>query len=292
MNHEFMLNPNTPDIDKCIECGYPSIKHGDNAPCDCCDKTGNLQIFGKNNQMMLLTRDCMEREKALLEAQIASPEYQAKHREFMSIPNQEQRLENYKNITNPYDQLIGQARKIDEQLHLSSDIFTAKTVPIEDIRKAIWANPDIAPDKKFFEFVSECKRRITHLQTVIFDLDKKKIEAYSEQKAWHVTMNDYANKLRADEREALKISDITYDVKMPKPITPKAIKTKLPTKDSKKELRDMTAAFNKELKEAGIKMEVPEFMVQGLIVSKNWTVEQAIGHLRRTLKEGLSEQAK
>jgi hypothetical protein len=285
MNHEFMPHPS--DENKCIECGYPELKHGDNAPCDCCEKTGNLQIFMLGRSQALLTRDCMEREKAVIEAEIASPEFKARHTEFMSPANMDARLQAHNAITNPYNKLIGEARKIDDQLHLSSDIFTAKTVPIEELRKAIWANTEIPQDKKFFEFVAECKRHINKLQTVIFDLDKQKIEAYSEQKAWHVAMNDYANKLRHDEREALKIQDITYDVKMPKPVTPRAIKLSS-KRPSKIELRKAVNDLNQELVGTG-KDGFAESTVDLLIISKNWTLEQAINFLRRSAKEGLSE---
>ena len=64
----FTNNPNKPGF--CIDCGYPEDKHGNDAVCDCCDKTGNLVTFLLGNSQALLTRDCMEREKALLETQI------------------------------------------------------------------------------------------------------------------------------------------------------------------------------------------------------------------------------
>lgn len=278
MNHEFMPNPNY--TDKCIECAYPEHKHGDDAACECCDRTGNLQIFTySNNNIVLLTRECMEREKLVIENEIAL--------NHQSPEKQEARLNIYNAIVTPYQKLINDTHKIDEQLHLSSDIFTAKTIPVEEIRKAIFTNPEIPQDKKFFQFVYECKKRISHFQTVIFDLDKKKIEAYSEQKAWHVAMNDYANKLRADEREILRIQDVTYDVKMPKTVTPRAIKVST-KKVTKQELRIAVNQLNAELVGTG-KDGIQEFTVSMVMVSKNWTLEQTINHLRITLKEGLSE---
>lgn len=285
MNHNFIANPN--ENDKCIECGYPENKHGDNASCDCCEKTGNLQPYLLGNSQALLTRECMEREKAFLTIQV---EISEKLREIeispLGVPaDGENRVLQMNALTNPYNKLIGEARKIDEQLHLSSDIFTAKTVSIEDIRQAIWNNEKIPSDKKFFEFVSECKRRISHFQNVIFSLDKAKIEAYSEQKAWHVAMNQYANKLRAEEREQLKIQDIHYDVKMPKPITPAKIKT-FEKKASQKDIRIAVNALNTEL---GIPNAFSEMTVNFLMVSKNWTLEQTINKLRQDRKENKSE---
>lgn len=287
MNHEYITH--TPEVDKCIECGYPESKHGNQAVCDCCDKTGNLEIFMLGNSQALLTRECMERERTILEAEVNSVEGRRKMEVFQSPDNQENRLLAYNAVVRPYERLIAESRKIDDELHLNSDIFTAKTIPIEELRKAIWNEVSIPHDKKFFEFVAECKRRITTLQTVIFDLDKQKIEAYSEQKAWHVAMNDYANKLRKEEREQLRIQDVTYDVKMPKPITPKAIRTNT-NKVSKQELRDAVSALNNELT-GSVKDGIQEFTVSMIMVSKNWNLEQTMNHLRRSLKEGLSEKA-
>lgn len=278
--------------DKCIECGYPESKHGDNAECDCCDKIGNLEPYLLGNNQALLTRDCIERERILLTKEITQQEIQNAI-DYQKPELQEQRLLVHNAIVRPYERLIAESRKIDEQLHLSSDIFTAKTVSIDEIRKAIWVDAQIPQDKKFFEFVAECKRRINHFQSVIFDLDKQKIEAYSEQKAWHVAMNDYANKLRTDEREQLKIQDITYDVKMPKPVTPRAIKIKTAnTKEDKIALRNSTSELNKDLLANGAKEPIPEFIIATVMTSKNWTLEQAINHFRRSIKEGLSEQPK
>ena len=282
MNHEYISIPNSTE-DKCIECGYPEGKHGDNAPCDCCDKTGNLEPYLLGNSQALLTRDCRERERLLLEKQVI--ERAIAHQDPVL---QEQRLAAYKAVTNPYDRLIQEAKKLDDQLHLDSDIFTAKTISIEEVRKSIWANPDIPQDKKFFEYVAFCKQRIRHLSSVIFDLDKKKIEVYSEQKAWHVSMNDYANKLRHDEREQLHIQDVTYDVKMPKPVTPKAIKTKVSTADDKKRLRSAVMELNNELVGSG-KDGIQEFTVTMIMTSKNWDLDKTIAFLRRSLKEGMSE---
>jgi len=293
MNHNYISNNDT--IDKCIECGYPAAKHGDSAICDCCDKTGSLFPFGdaKTGKQMLLTRECMEREKAIIEREIADKESERSKaiREHQSPENQEKRLQENNYLISPYNELIKNARKIDEQLHLSSDIFTAKTVPIEELRRTIWADESIPNDKKFFEYVAECKRRIDKLRNVIFDLDKQKIEAYSEQKAWHVAMNDYANKLRAEEREQLRIQDINYDVKMPKPITPKAVKL-TQKKAGVKEVRAAVSALADELGQPSTNLGMLELMVNRLMTSKNWELKQAIDNLRLTLKTGMSESSK
>src|SRR3990167_3024308 len=225
MNHTFQSNPNSPD--KCMDCAYSEELHGDNAECQSCNNHGTLNPFGLGNTQALLCRDCIARETAFI--MDAAEAYQTPEL-------QEARLAAYNKVANPYNELIRNARKIDEQIHLSTDIFNAKTVAFTDIRDAIWSNDEILPENKHFELARFCKERIAHFQSVIFDLDKKKIEAYSEQKAWHLSLNTLANSLRLEEREQLRVNDITYDVKMPKAVTPRTIKI-APKKASKEELR-------------------------------------------------------
>jgi hypothetical protein len=286
MNHEFISKNNE---DKCLECGYPESKHGDNADCESCDNKGNLEPYLLGNSQALLCRDCRMREKATLEVAVAINTELENHgiSPFGIPPEPELRVLQNNAIERPYHKAIAEARRIDEQLHLSSDIFTAKTKSIEELRQEIWADDTISADTKYFELVRVCKERVAHFQKVIFDLDKKKIEAYSEQKAWHIYMNQYANQLRADEKERLRIADITYDVKVPKTITPKAIKTSK-TKETDAEIKAAINKFNEEMSiKPGEGMQVAT--VRMMMVAKNWTAEQVFNNLRRTLKENLSE---
>ncbi len=272
MNHEYQPNPEKEG--KCLDCGYPQDKHGPNALCECpCNTTGTLEFYIYDNKMALLTRDCIEREKKI---QFDEQDAIKKALEHQTPDKQEARLEAYNKVAKPYDELIRNARRIDEQLHVSTDIFNAKTIAISEIRAAIWADENINADDKYFELAKFCKERISHFRNLIFDLDKKKIEAYSEQKSWHIQLNDLANKLRTDQREQLRISDINYDVKMPKVVTPRAIKnsTKKPDKG--------------ELKKLAAELKMPEYMLLLTMTSKNWTIEQVGNHFRRAINEGLS----
>jgi hypothetical protein len=270
MNHQFQSG-NPIDPLKCIDCGFPENKHGPNAPCDSCNNTGTLEFYLLGNSQALLCRDCIEREKQheLADAIRIQEDYQ-------NPEKQQARLDAYNSIVRPYEQMIRNARKIDEQVHLSTDIFNAKTVAFQDIWTAVWKDDSIESDKKYFELARIAKQRILHFQNIIFELDKQKIEAYSEQKSWHVALNDLANKLRVEEREALRISDITYDVKMPKVVTPRSIKI-APKKASKEEIRALSTELG-----------MPEFTIQLVMTSKNWTFEQVGNHFRKSIKEGLS----
>ena len=288
MNHTY--SPREDNSNKCTECGYHKDSHGPNAECDSCTNKAELNIFGLGNTQALLCPECIKREKAILETEVAiNDTLRDTGISALGVPSDgEDRVTQMQAINSPYQKLISESRKIDEQLHLSSDIFTAKTVAINDIREAIWKDDAITSDGKFFELVRVCKERVSHFQSVIFDLDKKKIEAYSEQKAWHIYMNQYAVHLRTEERERLRIADITYDVKVPKAITPKAVKLNK-TKVSETEIREALKELYKEL-------GAPESAVMSsanfrsmFLVSKNLTVEEGIKRLRVMLKTSLSE---
>lgn len=277
MNHEYQPHP---EIDnKCIDCGYPREKHGSEAPCDSCENIASLEFFSLSNAQALLCRDCIEKEKQLNYNNINSPQERKRVDDYQSPERQADRLDTYNRVVRPYEALIADARRIDEQIHLSTDIFNARTVAFVDLRDAIMQDDSISSDNKIFELASVVKRRIKHFQEVIFDLDKQKIEAYSEQKALHVQLNALANQLRTDERERLKLSDITYDVKTPKSVSPQKIRTN-PKAASKEELRKVAAELN-----------IKEFTIQMVMTSKNWTLEQAANHLRRSINEGKSMSA-
>lgn len=269
MNHEFQPIPDNPI--KCIDCGFPESKHGPNAPCDACENTGTLDYYLLGNSQALLCRDCIDRERKR-----EQDDERKKQDDYQSPEKQQARLDAYNSIVKPYEQMIRNARIIDEQIHLSTDIFNAKTVAFQDIRSAVWKDDSIESDKKYFELARIAKERILYFQNIIFGLDKQKIEAYSEQKSWHVALNDLANKLRVEEREALRISDITYDVKMPKVVTPRTIKL-----NEKK-------ANPKEIRALAEELKMPWTTLQFVATSKGWTVEQLGNHFRKSIKEGLS----
>jgi len=266
MAHPFEPNSNKPGF--CSNCGHAKELHGDAATCESCTNVGTLNPALLNGRGAMLCDSCYEREINILKAQGDS--------DYQSPEKQEARLTEYKKIARPYELLIQDAQKIDESIHLDTDIFNAKTIAFQDLRDAINADETIPADEKRFELARVAKERIFHLQQVIFNLDKQKINVYSEQKSWHIQLNDLANKLRTDERERLKISDIHYDVKLPKVVTPRAIKT------------STKAPSKAELRKLAEELKMPEFTIQLVMTSKNWTLEQAGNHLRRTIKEGQS----
>ncbi len=96
-------------------------------------------------------------------------------------------------------------------------------------------------------------------------------------------MNTLANTLKAEERAKLKLNDVSYQPKPVKPLKHGVNKKPPNAKLDKVELKK----YALELSQFGIS----ESVLQMVCVSKNYTPEQAAGHLRRALMEAKSESA-
>lgn len=251
----------------CDKCGFASNLHGEDAECESCTTKGQNEPGFLKGKAAMLCPECNRKEMAIIAAEVA---------DYQTPEKQQARLDAYNATAKPYEQLIRDARKIDESIHVSTDIFNAKTVSFQEFREAILKDDSIPSDKKHFEMARIAKERIKHFSAVIFELDRAKIEAYSEQKSWHIQLNELANKLRLEDREQLKISDITYDVKMPKTVTPRAIKM------------SQKAPSKIELRKVANELGMPEHTIQLVMTSKNWNLEQVATHFRRSINEGKS----
>lgn len=238
----------------CAVCKKDARAHTNEATCDCCPNIGPVELRYGN---MLMCPDCWTKEQAL---QLANntPEKQAER-------------------VNALNVAIEASRAQDASIQVRTDIFNAATVAIAELKQSIDADPAIT--NKPFHLANELRIRFDHLQTVIFQKNQEIIEAANQQKAMQVYLNNMANQLRQEEREKLKLQDITYKPSGPKIArTPKAVKVNSTKKLDKAEVRKYAAELG-----------IPEYTIQMLCVSKNMTPEQAAGLLRRSINEAKSE---
>lgn len=190
--------------------------------------------------------------------------------EHMSEPNQTKRVEEL-NLANS----VKQSKQIDENIQIRTDLFNAATVSIVELKERIEIDTTI-PNKPY-ALAEQLMARFTHFKSVVFELNQQIVEAGNQQKAIQVYLNQLANSLRQEEREKLRLADITYKPSAPKLDKPKTVKT-ASKKIDKVELR----------KYAG-ELGVSEFTLQMLVVSKGCSVEVAANMLRRSIKEAKSE---
>lgn len=107
-------------------------------------------------------------------------------------------------------------------LVIRSDYFNVASQSLAEMKKVIDADDSIPADKKDYEWARRSIAWHKEMQDVLLETKKIQEEAISTQKAIQVNLNQMANKLREEERAALRIEDIKYpatttDKKVKKP---------------------------------------------------------------------------
>lgn len=251
MLHDFKAG--TIDPTKCVVCKRAADMH----ECDICGRLVSVQLKYGN---MLMCAECTDKEDKLY-AESQKPENIAARIELANKPAAE------------LNEVLKAAHDIDDSIQVRGDIFNAATVAIVDLKKAIDDDTNIG--NKPYALAEELKRRFEHYKTVVFELNQQIVEAGNTQKAIQVYLNQLANTLRAEEREKLKISDLSYQPAKVKPATPRAIKT---TGTGKVKLDKV------ELRKYAAELGVSDTTLQMIVVSKGISVEAAAKMIRASIE--------
>lgn len=247
MNHNFISSQLAPE--KCATCKRVEIDHTADATCEAC---GSIELCDVLNGILMCVA-CYRKELLI-----------------RAIPK------SIEAISSELDK-EGISSGL-QTLRIKRDIFNSNIESIEQLRQSIHNDDTIV--NKHYEFASRLKERYLHLKDIAFELSEKISLISSEQRAIQISLNQLANKLHAEEREQLKLRDITYTVASPKEIQERIKPIKQPTK---------RALDKVELKKYASELGVSEFILQTLVVSKGCSVEEAANLLRRTIAEGKSE---
>jgi predicted RNA-binding Zn-ribbon protein involved in translation (DUF1610 family) len=231
MNHSFKASIG--NTGKCISCGYEEIMHTDKAVCESCPNIGPVEIYqGK----IALCEMCLARDRKL--------------------------------AADNLQRIIDKREAVDNSIQVRTDIFNAEVVSINDLKKAIY---DSDTPNKPYVLAQQLIARFKQYQTVVFELQEKVLEETTKQRSIQTYLNNLANELRKEEREALRISDLNYKPKEVKEI--KSVKVKIKTFD-KKEIREIAGKYN-----------IPEYMLQMVVTSKNCTPLEAAESIKKSIEE-------
>lgn len=245
MNHPF--EPSVTDPQICAKCKHKFIDHTDRATCDNCGCSGEMNLTSNGD---LLCPEC----------------------DFKDL-----KPRTTEELNNRALEVRRRFNEIDSQIKISTDIFNAKTVAIHELKKVIDDDPTIPAEQKYFTLAKHIESRFNNLTEIIFSQRQIILEAENEQRAIQTYYNEHAKKLRAEEREQIRLKDVTY-----KPLEVKPVKTpKAPT--TKKV--DINA-----VKEACVKAGMPEAMIviMTLCTAKKCTPEEAIEIFKAT-KAGMAK---
>lgn len=242
MNHTFtqsQLNPN-----KCALCPFSAEDHTDRATCEVCSRSGSLEPYID----MLFCADCIKKER---DAQAEL------------VRTAHERVEAERNRGNS---VLALNKQIEAGIQISQDIFNSKMISIAELKTAIDNDPSI--ENKHFELSKVLDARFTHLAAVLLEVTEAQKQALNEQRAIQTFYTDLAKKLRGEEREQIKLKDLTYI-----PIPPKAVTTRKITvkKYDKAAIRSASDAS-----------KIPEQLIQMTCIGRNITPLEAVRILRES----------
>lgn len=252
MDHKYiqsMFSPNT-----CGICKRAELDHTDTATCECCSNIGPMEIFTIPNTTvkMLMCPVCIEKEivgqKELKE--------NAENRIQESNLSMQQRLEQVKH------EIIQQ-----------SDIFNAKIPSLIEIQASVDADDSIPADQKTFAKARAILDLFNHLKSVIIEANKVRDTALNIQRASQSELNTLASQLRQEERDKLKLQDITYKLTVPRLI-----------KTANKVPRKIKVKFDlDELNRYATELQVPSSAIATMATKRGCTVAEAATILKGML---------
>lgn len=241
MNHPF--SPSGLDPKLCSTCKRGAVDHTDRATCEVCGVSGVEMILTSNNILMCIDCDIKD-VRPRTEEEVTNRAIQVRHR----------------------------FAEIDAQIKISTDLFNAKTVQIHELRKAIDSDPSIPASDKYFVLAKALDSRYEKLNDLVNNRRQEIFEAENEQRAIQTYYNELGKKLRAEEREKLRLKDATYVPKEPvKVVKPKTITTK------KIDVNEIRTACVRE----GIPQLVP--VVATVLTGRKCTVAEAIEIVKNTM---------
>jgi hypothetical protein len=158
--------------------------------------------------------------------------------------------------TSGANRTVVQSQKIDSTVELASDVYNLETVACVEIQAAIQNDEGIK--NKHYMVADTIKTRIELFDKAIFAKKQELDELNSRRRAAHTFIKEsaFVNQLRNEEREKLRLEDISYTPQSPTKPTIKAASA-----PSSKQIK---AA---EIREMAVKHNVPEDMRAAFIMS-------------------------
>lgn len=227
------------DNEKCAKCRRTIISHGNNATCESCSNVGPCEIIESDDILCCIT--CLERDKQI-KLEITLRKIAAMKGKSVTIEpvtgiavvdvtdvnDSLNKIPQNESESIKASELLARSIEIDNKLMTSQDFFNAETVSICDVERAINNDVTIPDDQKHYELVKRIRDRFTHFRSILFEAKKLELEIVSRERSLQYRLNDLASKFRLEERERLKLQDLSY---VPKEIPVKVPKVKLSPED-------------------------------------------------------------
>ena len=166
--------------------------------------------------------------------------------------------------------------EIDTSIRTPIDFFNARMTSIQVLKKEI--DEDLSIENKQYYLADFLIRRFRHLKEVLYPQKKLELEnVAAEQRAIQVYLQNLADTLRIEEREKLRIADLSYKPTPPRVIKPPQIKR---SKIDKVELKRLAGELG-----------VAEYNLQMVAISKGVSINEA-AEVIRTMLEAAKKESK
>lgn len=185
MNHSFVL-PRIGDKSKCEKCKRVYTDHTVLAVCDSCGAKGSCNYY-ESGEMLLCDKPdgCSEKHENALRASLNTH-------------------------TEVKETVLELAKRTDLNIRYNGDAFNAKTIANQEVRKEIYATPNLTEAEKHYKYQEFLLGRVIHFRQVMFNADVTKFDAGTEVNVALSDLRNFAGALATDIQSKLKESDKTY----------------------------------------------------------------------------------
>lgn len=212
MNHKFL--PSQLNITVCAKCKRNMMAHLPNAECEACGKCDIMLVTNEDGSTkqksaleivndILMCRSCLSKELEAPTIKEIIPE---------TITKLEEQLFN-----KPSDQIekIIKSNVFADLPQNQNEFFNAEVVDHVALEQKIMNDGDIPNDKKFMFLAQQLQMRQQHLGKILLQVKEIWLETKNRSAAVHQDLNILAGRLRKEEREQLKIQDVSYVPSLP-----------------------------------------------------------------------------
>ena len=225
--------------------------------CEVCPATNTIITLRHSN--IWFCEECWEKEQTMQKATFSPDAVKA-------------RVEAVQ-LAAPAQQILQEARNIDNSIGVRTDVFNAATAAIVEVKKVIDADASIT--NKPYALASELMSRFSHFKNVVFQAQETIVDANNNQRAIQQYLNNMANTLRAEEREKLKIADINY---RPNPVKTPTVK---PIKTVGTSVKKATKA---EIANAAKELGIAEFTLHAFVLQCGGDLQAAVTKIKASIE--------
>jgi hypothetical protein len=202
MNHAFAIS--WTDVNKCKLCGYDKNSHTELASCESCGNITTCEFYPhiselsklRDSAKMLLCKKCIDLE--LTSAKKVTEE------DIKSMGEMRVELHNI--------------RMMQDVIECRQQYFNAEIQSINDLKSEVMNDVNIEDSKKNDVIAERMVSRLNEMKKVLWETQEKESEISNKIRANITFMNDFAQHLRLEVRERLKLTNINYNPVLAKPV--------------------------------------------------------------------------